>query len=244
MDAHIHANADGTILFDADTVPRIDHAWFDPVYWERAGALQGRGGGRASASFIDTPAGECVLRHYHRGGMVANLLGDHYLWTGRENTRCFAEFRLLARMRDMGLPVPEPVAARYCRHGMHYSADLITRRIDDARTLAQCLHADSMDADMAHQCGELVARFHRNGVWHADLNAHNLLVTPDAMFMIDFDRGRLRQPARAWREANLARLRRSLTKLGASNGDEEIFEKHLWTPLMQGYAQTMGQLHE
>ncbi len=239
MDAHIHANAVGTILFDADLVPRIDHDWFDPVYWERAGALQGRGGGRASASFIDTPAGPCVLRHYHRGGMVADLLGDRYLWTGRESTRCFAEFCLLARMQAMRLPVPAPLAARYRRHGLRYSADLITRRIDAARTLSDCLAAGELDAGMARRCGELVARFHRQGVWHADLNAHNILVTPRGMVMIDFDRGRLRQPAAAWRQANLARLRRSLLKLGAAVDGESAFETCLWTPLMQGYATTL-----
>lgn len=239
MDAHIHANADGTILFDADTVPRIDHAWFDPVYWERAGALQGRGGGRASASFIDTPAGACVLRHYHRGGMVANLLGDRYLWTGRDSTRCFAEFHLLARLRDMGLPVPEPVAARYRRRGLHYSADLITRRVEGARTLAEHLEGDDLEPGLARAVGALVARFHRHGVWHADLNATNLLVTPQGLVMIDFDRGRLRQPARSWREANLARLRRSLLKLGAADAGESVFERQVWTPLMQGYAHGM-----
>lgn len=239
MDAHIHANATGTILFDADTVPQIDHAWFDPEYWERKGMLRGRGGGRASASFIDSPVGACVLRHYHRGGMVANILGDRYLWTGRDNTRCFAEFRLLVQMLEWGLPVPEPLAARYCRRGIHYTADLITRRIAQARTLAECLQSECLDAMLAEQCGALVARFHRRGVWHADLNAHNLLVTPGGLYMIDFDRGELRHPARAWCEGNLARLRRSLLKLGAGQRGEDVFERHIWMPLMQGYAQTM-----
>lgn len=239
MDAHIHANTCGTILFDADTVPQIDHDWFDPAYWERQGVLRGRGGGRASACFIDSPAGACVLRHYHRGGMVANLLGDRYLWTGREDTRSFAEFRLLAQLLEWQLPVPEPMAARYCRHGMHYTADLITRRIDDARTLAECLRSACLDAGLAKKCGALIARFHRHGVWHADLNAHNLLVTPSAIVMIDFDRGRIRQPARAWQQSNLQRLRRSLLKLGAGNDGEDVFEHQLWTPLMQGYALAM-----
>lgn len=239
MDAHIHANTEGTILFDADTVPQIDHAWFDPAHWESLGALTGRGGGRASACFIDSPAGACVLRHYHRGGMVAGVLGDRYLWTGRDNTRCFAEFHLLARMLEWQLPVPEPLAARYCRRGIHYTADLITRRIERARTLAECLSAECLSADLAERCGALVARFHRRGVWHADLNAHNLLVADEAIHMIDFDRGQLRRPARSWREANLQRLRRSLLKLGAGRNGEEVFERQLWVPLMQGYAQAM-----
>ncbi len=239
MDPRTHTTADGAMVFDADTVPRIDATWFDPVYWERAGALQARGGGRAAACFIDTPVGPCVLRHYHRGGMVANLLGDCYLWTGAENTRCFAEFRLLARLHGMGLPVPAPVAARYRRRAAHYDADLITRCIDHARTLADCLRRDDLEPSALRECGAVVARFHRHGAWHADLNAHNVLMAPAGVFLIDFDRGRLRRPARSWQQANLARLRRSLIKLGAARDGEAYFDKHLWLPLMEAYAQSM-----
>src|SRR5699024_2618221 len=231
MDVHIHANADGTILFDADTVPQIDHAWFDPAFWESRGALLGRGGGRASACFIDSPAGACVLRHYHRGGMVANILGDRYLWTGRDNTRCFVEFRLLAQMREWQLPVPEPVAARYCRRGMHYTADLVTRCIDSAHTLAECLHGPSLDVELASRCGAEIARFHQRGIWHADLNAHNILVTPENIFLIDFDRGELRQPARAWREGNLELLRRSLSYLGDAADSTSVLDIRIRTPI-------------
>ncbi|HET7266900.1 MAG TPA: 3-deoxy-D-manno-octulosonic acid kinase [Oleiagrimonas sp.] len=239
MDTHIHASTHGTILYDAASVPQIDHAWFDPDHWQGCGRLRGRGGGRASACFVDSPAGECVLRHYHRGGMVANVLGDRYLWTGRDNTRSFAEFRLLVRLCELDLPVPLPLAARYVRRGIHYTADLITRRIEHSRTLAECLHEECLDATLAQTCGVLIARFHGHGVWHADLNAHNILVTDQVNYIIDFDRGQLRTPARAWQQSNLARLRRSLIKLGAARDGEDVFEKQVWLPLMRGYTQTM-----
>lgn len=241
MDIHIHASAKGTILYDADAVPQVEHAWFDPEYWREAGLLQGRGGGRGAVCFIESPVGACVLRHYHRGGMVASVLGDRYLWTGRDSTRSFAEFRLLAHLCELGLPVPVPVATRYVRRGIHYSADLITRYIADSRTLGDCLRSECLDAELATRCGALIARFHQHGVWHADLNAHNVLVTAKTLYMIDFDRGQLRTPARAWQQANLRRLRRSLVKLGAGQGDEETFEKQIWIPLMQGYEQAWEQ---
>lgn len=239
MDTHIHASTHGTILYDAEAVPQVDHAWFDPGHWHEGGRLLGHGGGRGAVSYIDSPAGACVLRHYHRGGMVANLLGDRYLWTGRDNTRSFAEFRLLAHLCEQGLPVPVPLAARYVRRGVHYTADLITRRIEAARTLAECLRSECLDASLAQACGALIARFHRHGVWHADLNAHNLLVTGPAIYLIDFDRGELRTPARAWQQSNLRRLRRSLIKLGAAQNGEDVFEKQWWLPLMRGYARAL-----
>jgi 3-deoxy-D-manno-octulosonic acid kinase len=60
----------------------------------------------------------------------------------------------------------------------------------------------------------LVARSHRVGLDHADLNAHNLLFDPAGKgWVIDLDRGELRIPATGWRERNLARLHRSLLKV-------------------------------
>jgi 3-deoxy-D-manno-octulosonic acid kinase len=167
--------------------------------------------------------------------MVAALLGDHYLWTRADRTRSFREFRLLALLHDKGLPVPPPIAARYTRAGLRYRADLLTCRILDAQTLAERLAAGRLDAGLAGQVGALVARFHREGVWHADLNAHNVLIAPDGLYLLDFDRGRMRPPQRNWQQANLDRLRRSLLKLGAAGDGLPAFEAKLWAPLLERY---------
>jgi 3-deoxy-D-manno-octulosonic acid kinase len=232
-------DAVGAILFDAEVSPQVGPEWFVPDYWRERNALRTQLGGRGGVAIIATPAGECVLRHYRRGGMVAALMGDRYLWTGSERTRPFAEFRLLGEIARLGLPGPVAVAARYVRHGLFYSADLITRRIAHAQTLAECLAAGRLDAELAEEVGALVARFHRAGIWHADLNAHNVLITPDEPYLIDFDRGRLRAPAVAWQQANLQRLRRSLLKLGAADQGDAVFEKKIWQPLLYRYGRTL-----
>ena len=240
MQERTHNDAEGAILFDAEVSPQVGHDWFAPDYWRERGALSTQVGGRGGVAIVATPVGECVLRHYRRGGLVAALMGDRYLWTGADRTRPFAEFRLLAEIARLELPGPAVVAARYCRHGLFYTADLITRRIADAQTLAECLAAGRLDGGLAEEVGALVARFHRDGVWHADLNAHNVLVTPGALYLIDFDRGRMRIPATAWQQANLQRLRRSLLKLGAAAGGEAAFEKNIWQPLLHRYGRTLA----
>lgn len=239
MQERTHTDAEGAILFDAEVSPQVGHDWFAPDYWRQRGALRTQAGGRGGVAIVVTPVGECVLRHYRRGGLVAALMGDRYLWTGVDRTRPFAEFRLLAELERLELPAPTVVAARYCRHGMFYSADLITRRVADARTLAECLASGRLDGELAEEVGALVARFHRAGVWHADLNAHNVLVASDELYLIDFDRGRMRIPSMAWQQANLQRLRRSLLKLGAAAGGEAAFEKAIWQPLLYRYGRTL-----
>lgn len=237
MQEQTYNEATTAIVFDAALPGQIGPDWFDPAHWERQGALSRISGGRGGVAAVVTPAGECILRHYHRGGLVARLLGDRYVWRGASRTRSFAEFRLLERVAALGLPGPAPVAARYVRHGAFYTADLVTLRIAQARTLTQLLAEGRLDGALAARVGGVVARFHRAGIWHADLNAHNILVNPEGVHLIDFDRGRLRTPHAAWRDANLRRLRRSLLKLGAGGRGEGVFESAIWQPLLDGYRQ-------
>lgn len=239
MQEWVHSDTSGAILFDASVSPQVGHDWFAPEYWRERDALRMQAGGRGGVAIVLTPVGECVLRHYHRGGLVASLMGDRYLWLGASRTRPFREFRLLAEITRLGLPGPLVVAARYCRRGLVYSADLITRRIAAVQTLAECLATRRLDTELAEKVGALVARFHRAGIWHADLNAHNVLVAPDGLYLIDFDRGRLRAPGVAWQQSNLRRLRRSLLKLGAAGEGEAAFEATIWQPLLHRYGRTL-----
>lgn len=231
--------AEGAILCDATVSAQVGADWFVPEYWDKQGCLRVQAGGRGGVAVVATPAGNAVLRHYRRGGMVATLMGDRYFWTGASRSRPFAEFRLLAEIMRLGLPGPSPMAARYRRHGLVYTADLLTRHIADARTLAQCSMAGQLDAGLARQVGALIGRFHRVGIWHADLNAHNVLVTPAGLYLIDFDRGRRRVPNVVWQQSNLQRLRRSLLKVGAASVDQPTFERNIWQALRQGHADAL-----
>ena len=234
IETQVQSGAGIAIVFDrrAGVVP--DARWFDPAHWAALGRSSGMAGGRGGVMVVETPLGSCVLRHYRRGGIMARLSRDRYLWTGLARTRAMREFSLLADLSGAGLPVPVPVAARIVRDGLRYRADLLTRRIDDSRTLAALLAERAAGSAVAERIGAMLARFHAAGVWHADLNAHNILVDgAGGVWLIDFDRCRRRAPARAWREANLARLRRSLEKLGVARCDG--FEAGFWQPLLTAY---------
>lgn len=230
------------MVFDANLPAAPTFDWFAREWWQSRQRLRagGSGRGRGGVAFLDTPVGPCVLRHYRRGGWMAPLLGDRYLWDGRARSRGFLEFGLLAELRRRGLPVPTPVAARCRRSGPYYTADLITRTIEDARTLTDAIADGDLDAALAERVGVLVARFHAAGVDHADLNAHNILLADDDLWLVDFDRGEIRVTGTAWRLSNLARLKRSLLKVGACGRDEALLDRDIWAPLMRGYERGTG----
>ena len=202
----------GAILFDLGRVRQASPEWFAPSFWgERARPVES--GGRGGAWFIDAPFGPTLLRRYLRGGMVARFNRDRYWWHGAAETRSFAEFRLTRAVAEKGVPVPRPIAAYYRRDGMHYYAAILLEPLNDVRSLADRA-AVAGDGGPWEEGGRLIARTHRAGLDHADLNAHNLLFdTTGRGWVIDLDRGRLRIPATGWRERNLARLKRSLLKL-------------------------------
>jgi 3-deoxy-D-manno-octulosonic acid kinase len=211
----------GAILFDATQLRQADPRWFDPALWgERAQPVSA--GGRGSAWYIDASHGPCVLRHYLRGGLAAKFSRDKYLWQGADRVRSFAEFRLLRELLKHDLPVPRPVAASYVREGMFYRAAILIERLADVRPLADLAALAGHEAPW-EAAGRLVARFHRAGLDHADLNAHNILFDGDGRgSIIDFDRGVLRIPATPWRERNLARLKRSLLKLRGARSVADV----------------------
>ena len=242
IQAQIQPTPEGAIVFDAAALAQahFDPDWFEPEYWRARAAAREPQGGRGGAIFIEAPFGSCALRHYRRGGMAARIFGDEYLWTGAERTRSFAEFRLLNALRAKGLRAPQPLAARFRRRGAWYRADIITRRIERAATLAELLAAGFADAAVAARVGAEIARFHAQGVYHADLNAHNVMLADDGVWLIDFDRGRMRAPARAWQLANLARLERSLRKLGAARDGEAAFASGLWQPLLMAWKKGLA----
>ncbi len=167
-----------------------------------------------------------VLRHYRRGGFMAKLSRDSYVWSGARRTRSFAEFRLLAELRRRGLPVPAPVAAHYARGLFTYRADLVTELLPGTRTLADSITGCDLAESGWIAVGRTIASFHREGVHHADLNANNILLGANGgdVYLLDFDRGRIEQRG-AWEQVVVARLRRSLEKIKGQREDVRFGER-------------------
>lgn len=234
MKPRTHKQDTRVIVYDADLIEHPGTELFDPESWEQSGSLVGRAEGRGSALLLETSFGPAVLRRYLRGGWPARISRDRYLFTGFGRSRPLAEFNILLTLSGMGLPVPHPLAAQCVRDGLFYTGSLMTRRIPDVVPLAELLGRSEAGADLWRACGACIRRFHDRGLVHADLNARNILVQdPETVYLIDFDRARIRKGAQRSFEANLKRLRRSLDKLWPG-GQRQSLEK-CWLSLMQGY---------
>jgi 3-deoxy-D-manno-octulosonic acid kinase len=232
------ATAQGAMLADPDLIGnslrQAGEALFDPQFWAARGELDPASAGRGAAWFVGTAGNAWVLKHYRRGGLVARFSRDRYWFRTEASVRAFAEWRLLERLHGQGLPVPRPVAARYVRNAFSYRCDLLTERIPAVRPLSALLAEGVLGDERWRSIGATIRRVHQAGADHADLNAHNILCgeLEARVFIIDFDRGRLRAGAGDWQRRNLERLHRSIVKVAPATH----FSAAAWDQLLAGYG--------
>ncbi|QDQ87357.1 3-deoxy-D-manno-octulosonic acid kinase [Alcaligenaceae bacterium SJ-26] len=222
----------GAAMLYAAQVPGLDASVWQPGSYASAHIHAVSSGGRQAAWFVEGPWGQAVLRQYRRGGLVARISRDLYVWQGESKTRSFAEFRIMEMLWHAGLRVPRPLAAAYWRSaGVLYRAALLTQRVENAVPLADCM----AQADPA-RVAQSIADMHAAGVWHADLNAHNILLDPAGeAWLIDFDRARAGGCSAQDRQNNLMRLKRSMLKLAGTAAEA------YWQAIFVHYQQIARQ---
>ena len=225
----------GQIIFDDGLVTEPSAQLFDPGSWGAHATPHSEG--RSVVWRIQLEKACWVLKHYWRGGLIGRLVSRRYWFFGFGSTRMAREYRLLSDLYEAGLPVPRPVAALAQRHLlMFYSGSLLTEYLEGCQSLASRIRSGATSEIPWQAVGRVIRRFHDEGVMHRDLNASNILIGPEQIYLIDFDKGRQVSCSReaSWKKGNLQRLRRSLDKLFESDGGIENF----WTQLRYGYQKS------
>lgn len=171
-----------------------------------------------------------IVRRCKRGGLMRFLFRDQYLFVNRP----YKEFKLHLCVLQRGLPAPGLLGVCWRRRGLCYSGSLATEELPGV-DLDAWLRDNQVDsaagASLLRACGKLIRTMHEAGVLHADLQLKNLFVSGNAVFLLDFDRARIKTRIANWRRAcNLLRLRRSFDKRGHGR---EAFRM-----LAEGYGMT------
>lgn len=218
-------------------------AWARDVV-ERGGTLYGWAaaapdrrdlGGRRSAYSVTLPGHDrrVVVRHAHRGGLLAPLLGDLFL----PPTRAPYELLVSHLLAGVGVRTPLVVAvAVYRAHRVFRRSDVVSLELP-GRDLGKALR-DGPDPDVRRGWLESIAVLLRSltvvGAWHPDLNVGNVLLVESGprawdAYVLDVDRLQFAPPSDPTvRDANLDRLERSVRKLraraGAGFDDAELRE--------------------
>lgn len=236
LTAYSNTKSRKSLLLVSPEYEGVTPLWFSPDFWGRK-AEPVTSGGRGGAWFIDAESASFVLRHYRRGGFMTRLAKKTYLFLGFGQARSLAEFQLLEKLRSVGLPVPEPVAAiAWKYHVIWYQAAIIVKRIPGAVTFADSLSL--AEEGLWRKLGQVIRQFHDQGLNHVDLNCDNILVAGDQIYLIDFDRCRLAKEkangtGSTWKQRNLDRLHRSIEKRCARLPQQQ--RQAYWKILVHAY---------
>lgn len=224
------------IWFDPQQISAVGPEHFTEHFWRDKNAISSLAGGRSTAWFIDDGDHRLLLRHYYRGGFIARFNRDCFLRKPVAQSRAMQEFSLLQKLQALSLPVPVPVAASMKKAGPGvYRADIIVRTIPDSSDVFHLLRQQQLSPQQWYLIGQSIARMHAAGVYHSDLNCHNLLLdNDDRAWIVDFDKCEFRV-AGEWQQQNLQRLLRSLRKELGKYPDFHWGEEH-WHDLLEGYA--------
>lgn len=176
--------------------------------------------GRAPVFVVNLPGGcgRVVVRHSMRGGWMAKVSKDLFVFP----TRGFRELLASLRLRASGVSTPEVVAyVSYPLNLVLRRSDVATREIANGHDLSVAL---ARITDHAHRImvldaiAKLLRSLAQAGAHHQDLNLKNVLLTAgqgpelDA-HVLDVDRVRFSSPGSPLvAKANLDRLIRSLRK--------------------------------
>ena len=222
------------ILHDEGLAGNLERKHFDLDYWRSNSEYENVFGGRGGSIKINLYGRPAILRQYLRGGMVARLSTDRYLWLGRSRTRAWREWSMLRLAIEAGMPVPEPLGVCVCREGLFYRAAIITAYIDNTETLAERITHSALDIKSWRQLGLLLKQFHGHYFRHADLNANNILIDDqDRFYIIDFDKARLMKNLDDWQWTVLRRLQRSLEKIDRQH--KLYYRPTDWQALIDAY---------
>lgn len=215
----------------------VSNEHFEADYLQEQKLVTHTAKGRGTVYFFELNNTQLVLRHYKRGGLIANLNDDKFLYTSVEKSRCYKELEVLQLLRKTKINVPEPIAARIVKSGLLYTADIITRVINNAVELHELLEKESVVADTWQNIGIEIRKMHDAQICHHDINVKNILLTSlignNNVHLLDFDKCELRS-GNDWKAANIERLQRSLKKQSKLQS-KYCFHQDDWDALIAGY---------
>lgn len=204
----------------------------------RAGTAGGEevASGRGGARRMTLPGGKVVyVRHYLRGGLMRFVVKDLFLLRPPRPVR---ELEVTEAARAAGCRVPIVHAVAVEESGPWYRGWIVTSAIEGARAFIDVLLAgeEAERGRLLSAAGRAIRELHDAGVYHPDLNGHNLLIdAASEVAIIDFDRAVLAAPgSHRLAEKGRDRFWRSLRKLTDLRGKALGEDERRW--LERGYA--------
>lgn len=223
----------------------ISKDWFSPEALRAQEKISKVQHGRGAVYFFEQNNQSMVLRHYRRGGLVAKVNDDKFIWHSIASSRVYRELSLLDYLQQHDFPAPKPIAGMVKKNLFSYQADILTEVIPNTKELHEILQSRELDKLVWINIGKQLKALHNLNVRHDDINVKNILLNDDdEVFVIDFDKCAIDEVAseenkKKWKADNIARFKRSLEKQltkFSQNGQGYHYNDSDWKAIIEGYS--------
>jgi len=200
----------------------------EPSIWMNLEALDcesmnGAGNRRGGFPIVVSDALTLFVRRARRGGLLAYFNRDLYFGLRRRLTH---KITISTEARSRGIPVAEALGALIEPFAFGLERGAMITRAMAGMTLWEFLRIEddpTVRSLVLEEARRAITLMHRGGLFHADLNLHNLFVTRSGermtVVLLDLDKARFYHAPldSKLQSQNLNRLRRSAKKLDPSN---------------------------
>ncbi|MCX7830271.1 MAG: hypothetical protein N2445_04350 [Acidobacteria bacterium] len=196
------------------------------IYGEEKALPQGRG----TAKLIEYKGKNYIIKKEARGGMLSFFLPDKFFLLSLFHN----EIEINRLMEREGLAIP--IVLRFWKkHNILNEVYTLTPYLDGSFSLKDIVLRSDIDKEKVYLAGQTVAKMHKIGVYHFDLNLGNIIFSNYNCFIIDLKNSYIYDfPLnKTLSKKNLLRIFRSYLKETTKSGKkvENCFIEHF----LEGY---------
>ncbi len=191
--------------------------------------------GRGTSKVIDYKEKKYILKKEVRGGFSSLILPDNFF----SISPFYKEIEINNVMKKNGLTIP--ISLRFGKkYNILCEIYTLTQFFEDCLSLKQLALNDPLDKKRVASAGNYIAKMHKLGLYHSDLNLGNIIFSKEATFIIDFKNSYFYKAPldKKLSKRNLFRIFQSYLKETIKAGkklNEEFFEF-----LIEGYFNERG----
>ncbi|MFB3851528.1 MAG: lipopolysaccharide kinase InaA family protein [Acidobacteriota bacterium] len=197
------------------------------IYEEKEALPSGRG----TSKLIEYKGKNYILKKESRGGLFSSFLPRDFF----RLQSFFKEVEISKVMEKEGLTIP--IFLRFgLKHNILWKIYTLTPYIVECLSLKDIALKDNLEREKVFLAGKIIAKMHKIGIFHSDLNLGNIIFDRDKAFLIDFKNSYIYDSPlnKTLSKKNILRVLRSYLKETARVKKE--LNKDFLKALLDGYS--------
>lgn len=156
---------------------------------------------RNQVRLVNSEKGCLVVKRYQKPRLIDAIA----YFFGKRN-KAIKAFIIGNRIIELGFATPKPIAAVTIKKSGFQTQSFFISEYTPALSAKDILETPNFNRELARRLGKFIARLHKKGILHGDLNGSNVLIDGNSFSLIDTNRTRFIKPGIKQAAANIMRM--------------------------------------